>query len=217
MCRRTTRWAWTRQRCTFVVGQHVLIALAAPWPPSMTAIRGAGIRSCQRSLKSSPKRSSKSSPSEKDWKGDFHWRNGRRSGTCASRDCRCERSLRRLGARRRPLRKLWLQIRRRVTSGVSRKQLVSIRLSHVFGNCWRKHRSLTLRCSRNGWDGQVLIRGSEVIAIHVDVFDHLLVGRSSSAAKKADAVFKISFALRSSLFSCRRRFSSSSTDSPVLR
>ena len=27
--------------------------------------------SCQRSLKSSPKRSSKSSPSEKDWMGDF--------------------------------------------------------------------------------------------------------------------------------------------------
>lgn len=43
------------------------------------------------------------------------------------------------------------------------------------------------------------------------------VGERSSAAKKAEAVFKISFALRSSLFSCRRRFSSSSTDSPVLR
>lgn len=42
------------------------------------------------------------------------------------------------------------------------------------------------------------------------------MGRSSSAAKKADAVFKISFALRSSLFSRRRRFSSSSANSPEL-
>src|SRR5699024_11237242 len=43
--------------------------------------------------------------------------------------------------------------------------------------------------------------GPETIPKHIDIPDHLVVGRSSSAAKKADAVFKISFARRSSAFS----------------
>lgn len=42
-------------------------------------------------------------------------------------------------------------------------------------------------------------------AIHVDVADHLAQGRSSSAAKNADAVFTISFARRNSAFSRRNR------------
>ena len=42
----------------------------------------------------------------------------------------------------------------------------------------------------------------ELVAVGVDVVDHLLpVGRSSSAAKKADAVLRIAFARRSSGFS----------------
>src|SRR5690625_6627528 len=41
----------------------------------------------------------------------------------------------------------------------------------------------------------------ELVSIQIDVSDHLVVGRSSSAAKKAEAVFKISLALRSSAFS----------------
>src|SRR5699024_1905171 len=36
--------------------------------------------------------------------------------------------------------------------------------------------------------------GPETIPKHIDIPDHLVVGRSSSAAKKADAVFKISLA-----------------------
>src|SRR5690625_4489031 len=52
----------------------------------------------------------------------------------------------------------------------------------------------------------------ELIAIQIDVSDHLVVGRSSSAAKKADAVFKISLALRSSAFSFfKRRISACSS------
>src|SRR5699024_3339271 len=39
---------------------------------------------------------------------------------------------------------------------------------------------------------------SETISEHVNVSDHLVVGRSSSAAKKADAVLRISLARRSS-------------------
>ena len=39
----TTRWAWTRHRWMIVVGHVEVIAEAAPWPPSMTAINGAGI------------------------------------------------------------------------------------------------------------------------------------------------------------------------------
>src|SRR5699024_6526088 len=41
----------------------------------------------------------------------------------------------------------------------------------------------------------------ETIPEHIDICDHLVVGRSSSAAKNADAVFKISLARRSSAFS----------------
>src|SRR5699024_7386803 len=41
----------------------------------------------------------------------------------------------------------------------------------------------------------------ETIPEHIDISDHLVVGRSSSAAKKADAVFRISLARRSSAFS----------------
>ena len=40
-------------------------------PFSAASISSDDVPACQRSLKSSPKRSSKSSPSEKDWMGDF--------------------------------------------------------------------------------------------------------------------------------------------------
>src|SRR5690606_4095683 len=42
----------------------------------------------------------------------------------------------------------------------------------------------------------------DVVAVGVDVGHYLLVGRSSSAAKKAAEVFKMWFARRSSRFSC---------------
>src|SRR5690625_4504179 len=56
----------------------------------------------------------------------------------------------------------------------------------------------------------------ELISIQIDVSDHLVVGRSSSAAKKADAVFRISFARRSSAFSrfSLRIWACSSEDTP---
>ena len=43
---------------------------------------------------------------------------------------------------------------------------------------------------------------SELLTVLIDVVDHHLCGRSSSAAKKAEALFKIALARRSSLFSC---------------
>ena len=43
---------------------------------------------------------------------------------------------------------------------------------------------------------------SELVAVVVDELDDHFCGRSSSAAKKADARFKISFARRNSRFSC---------------
>src|SRR5699024_654584 len=51
----------------------------------------------------------------------------------------------------------------------------------------------------------------ELIPVLVDVLDHFVVGRSSSAAKKADAVLRISLARFNSLFSRRNRLSSSSS------
>jgi hypothetical protein len=42
---------------------------------------------------------------------------------------------------------------------------------------------------------------SELIAMSIDVGDHFVAGRSSSAAKNADADFRISLALRNSAFS----------------
>lgn len=47
--------------------------------------------------------------------------------------------------------------------------------------------------------------GPKLIFVRVDVGDHLVVGRSSSAAKKAEAVLRIPFARFSSRFSRRRR------------
>ena len=47
--------------------------------------------------------------------------------------------------------------------------------------------------------------GPKLIFRRVDVRDHLVVGRSSSAAKKAEAVLRIPFARFSSRFSRRRR------------
>lgn len=55
----------------------------------------------------------------------------------------------------------------------------------------------------------------ETIAVFVDERDHLVVGRSSSAAKKAEALRRISFARRSSRFSLRSLVISSA--SVVLR
>ena len=55
----------------------------------------------------------------------------------------------------------------------------------------------TIRRAEHAADGL----DPETIAVFVDERDHLVVGRSSSAAKNADAVFKISLARRSSLFS----------------
>ena len=52
---------------------------------------------------------------------------------------------------------------------------------------------------------------SELITVHIDVGDHFGEGRSSSAAKDAEAVLRISFARRSSRFSRRNRRSSSSS------
>src|SRR5690625_2027757 len=56
----------------------------------------------------------------------------------------------------------------------------------------------------------------ELIPIQIDVSDHFVVGRSSSAAKKADAVLKISFARRNSAFSrfSLRIWACSSEDTP---
>lgn len=54
----------------------------------------------------------------------------------------------------------------------------------------------------------------KLIFIRVDVGDHLVVGRSSSAAKKTEAVLRIPFARFNSRFSRRRRLSSSSIVSP---
>src|SRR5690606_6921576 len=48
----------------------------------------------------------------------------------------------------------------------------------------------------------------ETMLHRVDESDHLVVGRSSSAAKNADAAFRISFARRSSAFSFFNRFNS---------
>src|SRR5699024_12655358 len=54
-----------------------------------------------------------------------------------------------------------------------------------------------------------LFRSPEIVAVHVDEPDHLVVGRSSSAAKKAEAFFRISLARRASASSRRSlRFSS---------
>ena len=51
----------------------------------------------------------------------------------------------------------------------------------------------------------------ELIAMGIDVGDHFVAGRSSSAAKNADADFKISLALRKSATSrLRRRISACS-------
>src|SRR5699024_12188217 len=54
----------------------------------------------------------------------------------------------------------------------------------------------------------------ELLAMHVDERDHFVVGRSSSAAKNAEAAFRISFARRASASSRRRRRFSSSSGSP---
>lgn len=54
----------------------------------------------------------------------------------------------------------------------------------------------------------------ELTAIGIDVGDHFGKGRSSSAAKNAEAVFKISFARRNSRFSRRSLRSSSSSSLP---
>ena len=88
----------------------------------------------------------------------------------------------------------------------------------------------TARADRPGLRGTVSARGDEptfcrtedaadgldpeLFAILVDERDHFVVGRSSSAAKNAEAAFRISFARRASASSRRSlRFSSSSDPS----
>ena len=56
---------------------------------------------------------------------------------------------------------------------------------------------------------------SETVAVGVDGGDYNRCGRSSSAAKKAEAAFKISSARRSSAFSFRRRFNSADSSLAV--
>src|SRR5699024_8792940 len=54
----------------------------------------------------------------------------------------------------------------------------------------------------------------ELLAMHVDERDHFVVGRSSSAAKNAEAAFRISLARLASASSRRSRRFSSSSGSP---
>src|SRR5690606_7964209 len=81
----------------------------------------------------------------------------------------------------------------------------------------REHRLTALHAGRAGLGGPIAPGGEEtgdccpqntaneldpeLIAMRIDEGDHFVAGRSSSAAKNADADFKISLALRNSAFS----------------
>jgi hypothetical protein len=71
-----------------------------------------------------------------------------------------------------------------------------------------------LRRVVGNWDDRQLCADRldhQPVPMRIDELDHLLCGRSSSAAKKADAVFKIAFERRNSRFSrsnSRMRFAS---------